>query len=285
MSTAQECSGSSVSALIFTLNEEENLPICLDSLDWCDDKIVVDSYSTDATQKICEARNVPFIQHAFEGFGSQRNWALDVLTLKNDWVLILDADERVPPALATELEQFAQSASGNVGAYRVRRRLYLWGKWLRYSSLYPNWVVRFIHRDKVRYIDRGHGETQRIDGEIGEIRSYLIDENMKSLDAWFERQIQYARKDAEFELDCNGFSSGASDLFSRDPLRRREAIKRLAVALPLRGLFYFIYSYIFRFGFLDGRNGYIFCRMKAIYQDMIEANKHDLRKERRRPNR
>ena len=280
--TAQERSGSSVSALIFTLNEEQNLPSCLDSLDWCDDKFVVDSYSTDATQKICEARNVPFIQHAFEGFGSQRNWALDVLTLKNDWVLILDADERVPPTLASELEQLARSSHRGIGAYRVRRRLYLWGKWLRYSSLYPSWVVRFIHRDRVRYINRGHGETQRVDGKIGEIRSYLIDENLKGLDAWFERQIRYARKDAEFELNCGRSSSGTSILFSRDPLRRRAAIKLLATALPFRGFFYFIYSYFFRLGFLDGRDGFVFCRMKTMYQDMVEANKHDLRKARRR---
>lgn len=280
MTCASQRARASVSTVIFTLNEERNLPICLDSLDWCDDKFVVDSYSTDETQKICEARNVPFIQHAFEGFGTQRNWALDVLTLKHDWVLILDADERVPPELASELTRLAQSTPPGVGAYRLRRRFYLWGRWLRYSSLYPNWVVRFIHRDKVRYTDRGHGETQEVDGKIGRIKGFLIDENQKDLHAWFKRQIGYSRKDAEFELSFGHSSSATMMLFDRDPLRRRAAIKRLAVSLPFRGVFYFIYSYVFRLGFLDGRDGFVFCRMKAMYQNMIETNKHDLRKTR-----
>lgn len=271
----------SVSTLIFTLNEERNLPSCLDSLEWCDDKFVVDSYSTDATQKICEARNVPFIQHAFEGFGSQRNWALKKLTLKNEWILILDADERVPPELALELNRIAKTASSRVGAYRIRRRFYLWGEWLRYSSLYPNWVVRFIRRDKVNYIDRGHGETQTVNGELGELGAFLIDENVKDLHAWFERQIRYARKDAEYELHFDGTPLVTTKLFSGDPLLRRAAIKRLAAMLPFRSLIYFIYSYVIRLGFLDGKNGFIFCRMKSMYQDMVEVNKHDLQKARK----
>lgn len=267
-----------VSALIFTLDEEQNLPACLDSLDWCDDKHVVDSYSTDATRRICEERKIPFVQHAFEGFGSQRNWALEAVALEHDWVLILDADERVPAELVTELDRLAQSSPAEIGAYRLRRRFHLWGRWLRYSSLYPSWVVRFVHRDRIRYVDRGHGETQKVDGNIGEIRAYLIDENYKGLNAWFERQTRYARKDAEYELDVERQSGEAMSIFDRDPLRRRAVIKRIAGLLPFRGFLYFIYSYIFRLGFLDGRDGFVYCRMRAMYQTMIDVNKHDLRK-------
>jgi len=280
-----ENSTPSVSVLIFTLNEELNLPGCLDSLDWCDDLHVVDSYSSDDTQNICKTRGVSFIQHGFDGFGSQRNWALESLNLKNDWVLVLDADERVPRELASELNRLARSAPGKFGAYRVRRRFYMWGSWLRYSSLYPNWVVRFIHRDRVRYVNRGHGETQQVDGEIGELDGHLIDENLKGMTAWFERQVQYARKDAEFELGRDDDSSGAMQLLDLDPLRRRAAIKRLAASLPFRGVLYFIYSYIIRLGFLDGRDGFTFCRMKALYQNMIAVNKYDLKKARGRSNR
>ena len=130
-----------VSVLVFTLDEEENLPSCLESLHWCDDVQVVDSFSSDATRRICEARGLAFHQHRFEGFGRQRNWALDNLSLRNEWVLILDADERVPQELASELAAIASAPAAGVGAYRLRRRFYLWGRWLRHSSLYPTWAA------------------------------------------------------------------------------------------------------------------------------------------------
>src|SRR5262252_6699414 len=82
-----------VTAMVFTLNEEQNLPRCLESLRWCDDVIVIDSFSKDRTEEICRAAGVRFYQHAFEGFGSQRNWAIDHTAPKYDWILILDADE------------------------------------------------------------------------------------------------------------------------------------------------------------------------------------------------
>ena len=277
MTTESEQPASSVSVVIFTLNEERNLPRCLDSVEWCDDKIVVDSYSTDETTKICEARNIPFVQHTFEGFGSQRNWALEHLAFKHEWVLILDADERVPSTLATELNRLARSTPPEVGAYRLRRRFHLWGRWLRYSSLYPTWVIRFIHRDRVRYVNRGHGETQTVEGRVEKIEGFLIDENLNGLNAWFERQIRYARIDAEYELKIDGSSLSSALFPSHDPLQQRAAMKRLAAALPFRGFLYFIYSYFFRFGFLDGKDGFMFCRMKAMYQSMIEMNKYDLK--------
>ena len=270
-----------ISVLIFTLNEEQNLTACLDSLEWCDDKFVIDSFSTDGTRHICEGRGVPFVEHAFEGFGLQRNWALQTLDLKYDWVLILDADERVPAELALELDRLATANASHMGAYRIKRRFYFWGRWLRYSSLYPSWVVRFVCRHRVEYLNRGHGETQKISGEVGEVQSYLVDENRKGLDEWLARQVRYAHKEAEYELDREGPSWSIFSLFRLDPLQRRAALKRAAGALPCRELFYFLYCYVFRRGFLDGRDGFMFCRMKAVYQSMIAIEKYDIRKRRR----
>lgn len=265
----------SVSVMIFTLNEEVHLPSCLASVEWCDDVIVVDSFSTDWTEEICRSRGVRFFQHEFEGFGSQRNWALDQIETKYPWILILDADERVPPALADELSDKAAQGDPGIGAYRVRRRFYMWGRWLRYSSLYPNWVVRFIHCDRVRYLNRGHAETQRIEGTVGELQNDLIDENLKGIDEWFERQNRYARKEAEYEMNAEGEAGNWSHLLSRDPLLRRMALKRLAWRLPGRPIIYFFYSYLFRRGFLDGKDGLVFCIMKSIYQYMVVIKKYD----------
>jgi glycosyltransferase involved in cell wall biosynthesis len=267
-----------ISIMIFTLNEEIHLPHCLDSLRWCDDIIVVDSYSTDRTEEICRKNGIRFFQNKFEGFGKQRNWALENTNPKHDWILILDADERVPQELAEEIGKIGRENPKNIGAYRVRRRFHMWGRWLRYSSLYPTWVVRFIHKDKVRYINRGHAETQEVKGEIRELRNDLIDENLKGIDEWFGRQNRYTTKEAEYELELEKQLTKLSDIFSSDPLVKRAALKRLAIRMPGRPIWYFLYSYFLRKGFLDGRDGFEFCRMKALYQHMISVKKYDLRR-------
>jgi glycosyltransferase involved in cell wall biosynthesis len=263
--------------MVFTLNEETHLAACLGSLAWCDDVIVVDSFSTDRTEALARQGGARFFQNAFGGFGAQRNWALDHTDPKHDWILVLDADERVPPELAEELRLVLSGPLDGVGAFRVRRRFHMWGRWLRHSSLYPNWVVRVVHRERVRYVNRGHAETQAVTGEVRELGHDLIDENLKGIDEWFARQNRYAGKEAEHEL-AEERRTGARwrELASRDPLRRRAALKRLAWRMPARPLVYFVYSYVLRRGFLDGRDGLTFSTMKATYQAMIVAKKYDI---------
>ncbi len=272
-----------VSVMVFTLNEEIHLPSCLAALAWCDDIIVVDSFSSDATADICQAAGVRFFQNRFTGFGDQRNWALDHCQPRHDWILILDADERVTPELVDELRHDLADAVGEIGAYRIRRRFHLWGRWLKYSSLYPTWVVRLVHRHRVRYVNRGHAETQEVQGRITDLRSDLIDENLKGIDEWLARQNRYASQDAVFELAQEGAGVGWRDAL-RGALERRALLKRLAARAPMRPLLYFLYSYVFRLGFLDGRDGLQFCRMRALYQRMVAIKKYDLRREARRRN-
>ena len=211
-----------VSVMIFTLNEEQNLPLCLDSLGFSDDVIVVDSFSTDRTEAICRERGVRFFQNPFGGFGTQRNWAMDNTSPRHDWILVLDADERVPPEMARELAQRLASPPPDVGAYRLRRRFHLWGRWLEHSSLYPTWVVRLVHRSRCRYVNRGHAETQEVEGVVAELDADLIDENQKGILEWFERQTRYARKDAEFEIGEEARPARLGDAISLDPLARRD---------------------------------------------------------------
>jgi glycosyltransferase involved in cell wall biosynthesis len=267
-----------VTVMVFTLNEEQNLPRCLESLRWCDDVIVIDSFSTDRTEEICRAAGARFYQHVFEGFGTQRNWAVSHAEPRHDWILVLDADERVPDELVEELRRTLASVPHRIAAYRLSRRFHLWGRWLRHSSLYPTWVVRLIHKDRARYVNRGHAETQEVLGEIGELEHDLIDENAKGIDEWFERQLRYAGKEAEFELQEEARPIKAAKLFSSEPLERRAALKRLGFRLPGRAPFYFLYSYLLRRGFLDGLDGLVFCSMRAMYQQMIVVKKYDMRK-------
>ncbi|HLJ91773.1 MAG TPA: glycosyltransferase family 2 protein [Gemmataceae bacterium] len=265
-----------VSCLVYTLNEEVNLPHCLGSLGWCDDVIVVDSFSKDQTEAIARAAGARFVQHEFTGFGDQRNWSLEHIALKNPWALILDADERVPTELVAELAERLPGTPATVGAFRLRRRFTMWGKWLRYSSLYPTWVVRLIRVGSVRYVNRGHAETQQVQGSIESLRNDLIDENQKGLEAWWERHIHYSMKEACYELA--EAKVPLTGMFSLDPLQRRAAVKRAVRGLPGRPLWFFLYTYGIRLGFMDGREGFRFCLMKAIYQAMIGLQKFELRR-------
>lgn len=265
-----------VTAMIFTLDEATHLPSCLAALDWCDDVIVIDSFSRDDTTQIAEAGGARVYQNRFTGFGDQRNWALQHCSPKYPWVLILDADERVTPGLVEEMRHKLSAVSETVGAFRLRRRFHLWGRWLRWASLYPTWVVRLVHVERVRYVNRGHAETQEVDGQTLDLDNDLIDENLKGIEEWFERQNRYSSRDAEFELACEREPWRWRHLFS-GALERRAALKQLASRLPLRPQLYFLYSYLLRGGFLDGHAGLEFCRMKAMYQRMVEIKKFDYR--------
>ncbi len=276
MTLARPCS---VSVIIFTLDEEVNLPHCFASLQWCDDIIVVDSGSTDRTVQIARDAGARVFAREFDGFGSQRNWAIDNTEPVHDWILILDADERVTDQLAREINQVASSADVSISAARLRRRFYMWGKWLKHSSLYPTWVVRLIRSDRVRYVNRGHAETQQVEGKTIALENDLVDENHKGEDHWYQRQRKYALKDAEYELASSGSSPTISALLGTDPLQRKMALKQLSWNMPLRPLVYFTYSYILRMGFLDGKHGLKFCFMRSRYQAMVVANKRKLRKQ------
>jgi glycosyltransferase involved in cell wall biosynthesis len=270
--------GAGVSAMVFTLNEEIHLPGCLASLAWCDDVIVVDSGSRDRTAEIARAGGARLFEHPFTGFGDQRNWALENTAPKHPWVLILDADERVPPDLSTELARVCLQAPDDTAAYRVKRRFHMWGRWLQHSSLYPSWVVRLVRLGRVRYVNRGHAETQVVDGATRDLEHDLIDENLKGIDEWFERQNRYSSKDAEHELSLERGAPSWGGLASGDPLVRRAALKSVAIRMPLRPAIYFLYTYVLRGGFLDGRDGFVFCMMRALYQAMVVSKKHDLRR-------
>lgn len=271
-----------LSVLVFTLDEEKNLPFCLSSVRFADDVVVVDSHSNDRTAEIAKAEGARVFQRRFEGFGTQRNWAFDNIELKHDWVLVLDADEMVSDELRDELGRVLTEIDDSVAAYMVKRRLYMWGRWMKWSGLYPSYVVRLVRKDRVRYVNRGHAETQEVDGETRKLECDLIDENRKGIDAWFERQNRYSAREAEYELAEQATPFDPLGLLSTDPLARRAAIKRFARRLPGRPVWYFLYSYLIRGGFLEGRDGLALCAMRSYYQGMIAVKKHDLK--RRLPN-
>ncbi len=268
---------SRISVAIFTLNEEVNLSYCMESVKGCDDIVVVDSFSTDNTVQIAERLGARVVQNKFTGFGDQRMWLLEHVPLKHPWVLILDADERVTGPLWMEMGERLATCSEKVGAFCFKRRFFWNGRRLHHANLYPSWVVRLVRVGRVRFSNRGHAETQEVDGEVVLIAEDLLDDNHKSLEVWHERQRFYVEKEVEHELGGHERLVWG-DLTSRDPLRRRGAWKMLGTKLPARGFCYFMYSYLFQNGWMDGWAGLRFCLAKAYYQGMISRRVHEARK-------
>ena len=153
-----------ISIMVFTLNEELHLPSCLGSLAWCDDVIVIDTFSTDGTERICHERGVRFVQHPFEGFGTQRNWALDNVPTKHPWVLILDADERISDELAREMVGRLRSVASEVGG--LENLLRAW-KDAQSIAAAREWILVIAGWDR-----GGHARRlQRLAAELGIARS------------------------------------------------------------------------------------------------------------------
>jgi glycosyltransferase involved in cell wall biosynthesis len=259
-----------ISVVILTFNEELNLPACLDSISWCDDVLVVDSYSSDKTVEIAESRGAAVLQRRFDCFANQRNFGLESHDFKHDWILHLDADERVTTELRDEIG--AEISKGDKKAYRVASKIMFCGKWLKHSGMYPTYQVRLGRKDFLRFVQVGHGQREEGAGhEIGTLKSPLIHYCFsKGLTDWFEKHNRYSRDESLWAAKSRQNSIDWPGIFSiGDGVRRRRALKCLASRLPCRSTLRFSYMYFVRLGFLDGWQGFTYCRLLSVYEYMI----------------
>jgi hypothetical protein len=194
------------------------------------------------------------------------------MDLRHPWVLHLDADEVVTPTLAEELKSIALARDSSTVAYRVASRLMFRGTWLKHAGMFPAYQVRFGRRDALRFVDVGHGQREAEDmGPVGTLKSPLDHYNFsRGSGDWFARHLRYAALEADRAL--RGGAPRFSALFGRDPMQRRRALKQLADRLPARPLLRFLYCYLLRRGFLDGRAGFHYACMMAIYQYFIDQH-------------
>lgn len=266
-----------ISVIILTYNEEINLPDCLSSVKWSDDILVFDSYSTDRTVDIAKEKGARIVQRKFDNYASQRNAALNEVKFKYEWVLMLDADERVPIELHEEIESTFTNIGEDITLFRMRRKDFFRGKWLRRSSVYPTWFGRLI---KVGYVkvEREINEEYHTTGKIGLLKEHLLHYPFnKGLEYWFEKHNKYSSMEAQRLNRENRVSFNLKNLFSKDPVSRRKNLKQLSFRLPFRPIFTFVYLYIIRLGFLDGKPGFTFCIMRSIYEFMIDVKVKELR--------
>ena len=254
---------SSIAGVVLTLNEERNLSRVLTSLDWCDELLVLDSGSTDATELIARNLGAKFIVNRQSGpfqITEQRNMALDRCGLDSKWVLFIDADEEVSPVLSHEIQRLISRPS-TTNAYELTPRYWFLGKWLKRTQGFPNWHPRLLQRNSVRF-QGGVWESFSDGAIISRIHEpYEHYAFSKGLDDWLERHQRYSSWDAA-EID--------QYLTNRELSTSRKRQLRILTSYlwPIRPLLRFIQKYLLQFGFLEGWQGLLYCILIIFYDLM-----------------
>jgi glycosyltransferase involved in cell wall biosynthesis len=272
-----------VSILLPVKNEAANLPRCLNSVAWADEIIVVDSQSTDGSVQIARESGAEIVQFQFNGaWPKKKNWALENLEFKNDWVFILDADEVLPPEAEEEIAR-SVTHSNDIAGFWVNRRFMFMGKWLRHSY-YPNWNLRlFKHRlgrfEKITELPTASGDNEVhehlvVEGKTARLSFEMEHYAFPSVEVFVEKHNRYSNWEARVALDPNAFTTQLQHASAAD--RRR--LKLLAYKLPFRPLLRFFYIYLWQRGFLDGREGYYFARLHAFYEFLTLAKTFELKR-------
>jgi glycosyltransferase involved in cell wall biosynthesis len=252
---------------------------------WADEIFVVDSQSTDATAEIVAARGAKLVQFEFNGtWPKKKNWALENLPFRNGWVFILDADEVLPPEAEQEFAR-AIADPGGLAGYWINRRFMFMGKWLRHSY-YPNWNLRLFRHSLGRYEKLTDADTRSGDNEVhehvivsgptGRLRCEMDHYAFPTVEVFIEKHNRYSNWEARVSADRK--LSGSAAQISSGEVGRRRRLKQLSQRLPFRPLLRFLYIYVWQKGFLDGREGYYFARLHALYEFLSVAKTYELTK-------
>ena len=267
-----------ISILILTKNEEQDLPGCLASVAWSSDIVVYDSCSTDHTRELAKSAGARVIQRRFDDWASHQNWGLRNIAFRYPWIFYIDADERLTPKAASELQAIARNPDPRCVAYRIRRRDFFQGRQLRYVQTSP-WYIRFFRPEFVHY-ERLVNPLTVVEGAVGNLE-YPFDHYpfSKGLNHWFARHNSYSTFEAQQILQNRAnqepFSLRAAFL-EFDFNRRRYHQKELFYRLPARPLIKFLLLYYFKLGFLDGRPGFTYALLQSIYEAMIVVKVQEL---------
>jgi glycosyltransferase involved in cell wall biosynthesis len=232
-----------VSAIVVCFNEEENIGRCLESVQWCDEIVVVDSFSTDRTVEICRQFTDIVIQRKWTGYRDQKEFAHS--RASKDWVLLVDSDEEVTPALQTEIRQALTLDGAQYSAYLVPRLMFYLGRWWKRGGWYPDYDVRLFRRDRAKWGGTEPHEKIIVDGAVRRLQNPLHHFSYRSIDDQIQR--------------INRFTS-----ISSTELRKQGQRWHLSDAL-LRPAFRFCRSYFLKRGFMEGFAGFYVAVSAAVY--------------------
>lgn len=231
-----------LSVVVITLNEEDRLRETLTSVTWADEIVVVDAGSEDKTVALAREFTDHVLIHPWHGFAAQKNFGIEHAT--GDWILSLDADEHVEPALREEITAVLQAPDARDG-YRIARRNIMWGRWIRHGRLYPDWQLRLFRRGRGRFADREVHESVRVEGRVARLEAPLLHVSYRDLSDCLTRFDRY------------------STLAAEDWIRRGRRVG--APDLVLRPLGRFLSMYVLHRGFLDGWRGFVLAALYAHY--------------------
>ncbi len=232
-----------LSVITLTLNESANIGECLESVRWADEIIIVDSGSTDGTLETARRYTEKIFTIDWPGYGAARNFALAQAT--GDWVLWLDADERVTPELGEEIRGLLRGEDIPVAGFAVGRRAYFLGRWIRHCGWYPSRVVRLFRRERGRFTESRVHEQLRLDGPVQGTRHDLLHFTDPNLRHYLTKFNRYTTLGAE-DLHASGRRFRSSDLL-------------------IRPLVHFVKMYFIRRGFLDGIEGFLLSVLSSAY--------------------
>jgi glycosyltransferase involved in cell wall biosynthesis len=271
----------SVSVVVLAHDEEENLHACLDSVaGWTCEIIIVDSGSTDGTKAIAEKYGARVLEHPFETHARQWRWALESLPLSTDWVLGLDADQRVTPELRDAIIAATDgSQSTDIDGYFLNRRQVFRGRWIRHGGYYPKYLLKLFRRRAVSLDDRDLVDHHFVvTGRLATLNGDLIEDNRKeaAISAWTAKHNRYAVLQARQEILARhvgqrvGFSAVLRHSDARTQWRKQQWSR---LPLFVRPCLYVFYRYVLRAGFLDGREGFIFHVLQGFwYRLLVDIN-------------
>lgn len=271
-----------ISIIVLTFNAEATIAATLASAAAISDDVhVVDSYSTDRTLEIARAHGARIVEHRFEHYGAQRNWAIDTLALQHDWQLHLDADERLSDELAAELRGlFAAGPPAEIAGYYLPRLVHFHRRPLRHGGMYPIYHLRLFRSGRGRCESRRYDQHFYVNGASAKLKGAMIDDIRLPLGEWTARHNRWA----DAEVDEIMAPSGGDVIKggrSGDPVAEKRAHREWYYRQPmfLRALLLFLYRYIWKRGFLDGKEGLIFYVLQTFwFRFLIDAKLHERRK-------
>lgn len=231
-----------LSVLVIALNQEDHIVPCLETVKWADEIVLVDSGSTDRTLELARAYTDRIFTIDWPGFGAAKNFALDQAT--GEWVFSLDTDERVPEALREEIQTVVRGG-GPFAGYRVPRKNYFGGRWVRRLGWYPDYILRLFRRGQGRFRERAVHEEVQVAGPVGFLQTPLDHYSYTSVGDYLKRQDRYARLAAQ-EMFREGRRPRTGELFWRPAS-------------------HFLKLYFLRLGFLEGRLGYTLALLSSLY--------------------
>lgn len=264
-----------LSIVILTYNEEANLPICLASLKSLNaDIYIVDSGSTDKTVKIAKNAGCHVVEHPFENYANQLNWALNNLPIVSPWIMRLDADERLTPELVAELKHTLAQTPETISGYQVKRRVFFMGRWIKHGGYYPTWLLR-VWRNGMGICEQRWMDEHIVlsKGSVDNLQHDIIDENNKGLNFWIDKHNSYASREVKDMLALKQ-DSLLEQVQTSQASQRRWVKKNLYSQSPmfLRSFIYFLLRYTVGLGFLDGLEGLIFHFLQGFwYRFLVDA--------------